>query len=118
SNSINRLGNPANPLVPMMIRPAIARDADAALPGRKPCAPTDLPAAADSRGIGSEAARKRELGGDLADASRAQSGNLGLDALSARPAIWFEAPATSPGPGLVGSLPVRARGPGPSNYAI
>jgi hypothetical protein len=42
--------------------------------------------------FGSKVARKRELGGDLTDASRAEWGNLGLDHLSAKGAVWFERP--------------------------
>jgi hypothetical protein len=56
-----------------------------------------LPAATGpARGVhckfGSKVARKRELGGDLTDASRAEWGNLGLDHLSAKGAVRFERP--------------------------
>jgi hypothetical protein len=54
-----------------------------------------LPAATGSvRGehcrFGSKVARKRELGGDLTDASRAEWGNLGLDHMSAKRAVRFD----------------------------
>ena len=74
----------------MIAHQANQMDARSAATGRKPYGQEIRLAGTTMPGTGSKAAPKQGLGGNLADASRAQPGALGLARQSGEPAARFE----------------------------
>ena len=74
----------------MIAHQAKQMDARSAATSRKPYGQEIRLAGTSMPGAGSKVAREQELGGDLADPSRARPGALGLARQSGEPAARFE----------------------------